>query len=134
MEWLDSPNQYKASRATRNFILDNTGLISARILASGMMNGITSPGRPWFRLGIVGRPQETLSNESRAWLEDTQRRLSHIMSTSNFYNSMAVLFLELVIFGSAAMLIYEDEDNIIHCHNSTIGEFYFIQDSRQCGS
>ena len=31
-------------------ILDNTGTRALRTLAGGMMAGMTSPARPWFRL------------------------------------------------------------------------------------
>jgi hypothetical protein len=33
-----------------NNIYDNTGTRAARVLAAGMMSGMTSPARPWFRL------------------------------------------------------------------------------------
>jgi hypothetical protein len=37
-------------RAKHNKIYDNTGLRAVRILAAGMMSGLTSPARPWFKL------------------------------------------------------------------------------------
>ena len=33
-----------------NNIYDSTGTRSLRVLAAGMMSGMTSPARPWFRL------------------------------------------------------------------------------------
>lgn len=33
-------------------LLDNTAMLAARTLSSGLMAGLTSPARPWFRLGI----------------------------------------------------------------------------------
>ena len=33
-----------------NTIIDSTGTRANRILAAGMMAGMTSPARPWFRL------------------------------------------------------------------------------------
>src|SRR5690625_145877 len=38
-------------RDTRQY--NNTSRMAARTLASGMQAGITSPARPWFRLGTI---------------------------------------------------------------------------------
>jgi hypothetical protein len=53
-----------------------------------------------------------------------------IMQESNFYNAIAVLYLDLVTFGTAAMLIYEDDDTVIRCYNPALGEFYLGQSHR----
>ncbi len=124
--WLLSPAEAQR-RATRNpYILDGTGTNAARTLASGMMNGITSPARPWFRLRIAGVDDD--DHDLRVWLDEVQRVMLLIMAESNFYNAMAVTYLDLVIFGTAAMLIYEDPKNVIRCYNPALGEYYLGQD------
>lgn len=124
--WLLSKSE-AAKRATRNpFILDGTGTNAARTLASGMMNGITSPARPWFKLRVHGA--EANDHEVRIWLDEVERRMLLVMAESNFYNAMAVLYLDLVIFGTGGMLIYEDFKNVIRCFNPALGEFYLAQD------
>lgn len=124
--WLLSPSE-AARRATRNpHILDATGTTAARTLASGMMNGITSPARPWFKLRVQGVDDN--DHELRIWLDEVQRRMLLIMAESNFYNAMAVVYLDLVIFGTGAMLIYEDFKNVIRCFNPALGEYYLAQD------
>ncbi len=47
-----------------------------------------------------------------------------VFQESNFYNSIAVLYYDLVIFGTATMLIYEDFENVINCVNPCAGEYY----------
>lgn len=127
--WLDNTSQ--RVRSMRNpKILDSTGTIAARILASGMMNGITSPARPWFSLRIAGQDDTVANNPVRVWLDEVNRRMSYVLAESNFYNAMAVMYLDLVIFGTASMLIYEDFDSVIRCYNPSLGEFYFAQDDR----
>lgn len=120
-------------RAVRNaknpHILDGTGTRAARVLAAGMMNGITSPSRPWFRLRLAGFA-DTGNNEARVWLDEVTRRMLLVMSESNFYNSLAVMYLDLVVFGSASMLIYEDFDSVIRCYNPNLGEFYLGNSER----
>lgn len=122
--------QERAKRSINNpRIVDGTGTTAARILASGMMNGITSPSRPWFRLGLVGF-EDDANSEERIWLDEVQRRMMLVMAESNFYNALAVLYLDLVLFGTAACLIYEDEESVIRCYNPALGEYWIGQSPR----
>lgn len=126
--WLQSDRERRIRNAKNPFILDSTGTRAARILSSGMMNGITSPSRPWFKLRVPGYDDE--GGPVTQWADEVARRMMKIMGESNFYNSMAVLYLDLSVFGSAANLIYEDDKTIIRCYNPALGEFYFGQDHR----
>lgn len=120
--WLQSDKEARIRNAKNPYILDSTGTTASRILASGMMNGITSPSRPWFRLRISGFEHE--GDAVAVWADEVVRRMLYVMAESNFYNGMAVLYLDLVIFGSAALLIYEDDETVIRCYNPALGEFY----------
>lgn len=146
--WLDDATN-RRSTMRNSTILDSTGTTSARTLAAGMMNGITSPSRPWFKLRLkntrkamnsrspgvgTGGPgtdawDGTTSYSERKWLDEVERRMMTVLAESNFYNSMATVYLDLVIFASAAMLIYEDFDDVIRCYNPAIGEFFLGQSS-----
>jgi hypothetical protein len=53
-----------------------------------------------------------------------------VFQASNFYNSLAIVYFDLVIFGSAVMLMYEDFDNVINCFNPCFGEYYLDNDSK----
>lgn len=126
--WLLSEAE-RAQRTYKNpFILDGTGTNAARILASGMMNGITSPTRPWFKLRAQGDGGETIN--ARRWLDEVARRMLAVMAESNFYNSMAVLYMDLAVFGTAASLIYEDRESVIRCYNPPLGEYYLAPSFR----
>lgn len=126
--WLQSGDERRRAKEAKNpKILDTTGTLAARTLASGMMNGITSPSRPWFKLRVGGFDHE--DNEVAVWEQECARRMMTVMAESNFYNAMAVQYLDLAVFGSAAMLIYDDDDNVIHCFNPALGEFYFALDA-----
>lgn len=127
--WLQSPQEATRVKTKNPYILDGTGTTAARTLASGMMNGITSPARPWFRLRMTGQ-NEDLDHASRVWLDDVGKRMMLVMQESNFYRSMAELYLDLVVFGTGATMIYEDDDSVIHCYNPALGEYYLAQDHR----
>lgn len=127
--WLESGDENRRTQNAKNpHILDSTGTLALRTLASGMMNGITSPSRPWFKLKVSGF--DAPSNAVARWQDEVSRRMLAVMAESNFYSSMAILYLDLCGFGSAASLIYEDDDNVIHCYNPALGEFYFGQSHR----
>lgn len=126
--WLQSDRERRVRNAKNPYILDSTGTKAARVLSSGMMNGITSPSRPWFKLRVPGYDDE--GGPVTIWADEVARRMMKVMGESNFYNSMAVLYLDLVVFGSAANLIYEDDYTVIRCFNPALGEFYLGQDFR----
>lgn len=126
--WLQSDREARVRNAKNPNILDSTGTTAARILASGMMNGITSPSRPWFRLRVPGFDNE--GDAMALWADECVRRMLYVMAECNFYNAMAVMYLDLVVFGSAAMLMYEDDDTVIRCYNPALGEYYLGQSHR----
>jgi hypothetical protein len=127
--WLTTSNERKNYVGKNSTILDGTGTRAARVLAAGMMNGITSPSSPWVRLRIPG-VDDDLDHEAVVWLDEVTRRMLQILAESNFYNTMAVLYIDLVVFGTGAMLLYEDRETVIRCYNSALGEYYLGQDDR----
>lgn len=112
-----------------NNILDNTAVASARTLAAGLMSGVTSPARPWFRLEI----QDTDLMEAGAvktWLHDTASLLRRIFAASNTYRALHHVYEELGLFGTAASVVLPDFDNVIHHHTLTIGEYALATNDR----
>jgi len=126
--WLTSSRAVNGLERNK-FILDPTGTFSARTLASGMMNGITSPARPWINLGAKGYDLAE-HRELAINLQQRESILYSIFAESNFYSAISTLYLDLVLFGSAAMLVYDDDQAIIRCYNSALGEFFFSQSHR----
>lgn len=122
-KWLITPNEMNRGSPINGRIIDNTATIAARTLAAGLMAGITSPTRPWFKLRIESVSQDT-NNPINRWLAECERRMFRVMSESNFYNGMGVLWTDLSVFNTATMLIYEDFDDVIRCFNPCAGEYY----------
>lgn len=128
--WLVTPNRaYRGSQINQN-ILDSTGTVAARTCASGMMAGLTSPTRPWFKLKIPGFSNSDTSHPVALWLAECESRLMRVFSVSNFYNSVAVVYLDLCVFGTAAALIYEDHEDVIRLYNPCLGEYFLENDAR----
>lgn len=129
-KWLITPNQGNRGSPINQRIVDNTGTIALRILAAGMMSGITSPGRPWFKLATNNT--ELNDNDSvKLWLAECERRMSTIFAESNFYTSLATVYGDLGAFGTGVMIIYQDYDDVIRCYNTCAGEYFIQNDERQ---
>jgi hypothetical protein len=128
--WLQSAQERTRYLTVNANILDATGTDAGRILAAGMMNGITSPSRPWFKLRIAGRADSS-NSAIRVWLDEVERRMRLVMAESNFYNALAVMYLDLAFFGTASMLIYESFEDVITCYNCALGEYYLGQSAEQ---
>lgn len=123
-QWLVTPNNASRGSPNTQYIIDSTGTLAARNLASGMLSGITSPSRPWFKLKLDVNTDDS-SSPINIWLAEVERRMMRVLAESNFYTAMATHFMDLVVFGSAASIIYEDYDDIISVQCPCAGEYFF---------
>jgi hypothetical protein len=124
---------YKSDRnkgtKRHNAIFDNTASRALRVLAAGMMSGMTSPARPWFRLAL---PDEDLMDYGpvKEWLADTQRRMLNVFARSNTYLSLHAIYEELGAFGTSTSIMLDDFDSVIHHYQAPVGEFAIASDYR----
>lgn len=128
-KWFVTPNQYNRGTAINASVVDETGILAARILAAGMMSGLTSPLRPWFKLSLPGSDTDQYG-PVRQWLAECEKRMARVFAQSNFYTALGTLYHDLGVFGSAASLIYEDPEQVVRFYNPCLGEFFFGADSR----
>jgi len=112
-----------------NNIYDSTGTRALRILAAGMMAGMTSPARPWFRL-TTSDPQLDESAAVKAWLADVTRLMQMVFSKSNTYRALHSMYEELGGFGTASSILLPDFRNVVHHYTLTTGEFAIAADHR----
>ena len=103
--WLITPNQMSRGSPINQHILDSTGTLAARNLAAGLMSGKTPPTRQWFTY-TIGRLDRTQTNPITLWLNECERIVRSILHESNFYQAMAIWYFDLVVFGTAVMLVY----------------------------
>jgi len=127
--WLITPNMQSRGSPINQHILDSSGVFSARNLAAALLSGKCSPLRPWFRLKI-DHIDSTQTTPVSLWLAECERLMYLVFAESNFYNSMAQFFYDLVIFGTAVLIIYEDHGAVINCYNPCAGEYYLDLDGK----
>lgn len=112
-----------------NKILDNTGTRALRTLAAGMMAGMTSPARPWFRL-TTSDPELDESVAVKLWLSDVTRLMQMVFAKSNTYRALHSCYEELGAFGTASTIVLADYSNVIHHYPLTAGEYAIATDHR----
>jgi hypothetical protein len=110
-------------------IINGTPVFALRTLASGMMAGITSPSRPWFRLLT---PDASLNERPavKQWLAIVEERVRLAMAKSNVYNILHALYSELGGFGTAVALLEEDEEDIMRGYHLPIGSYVLANSAR----
>ena len=104
-------------------IINNTATLAARTLESGMMSGLTSPSRPWFKL-TVSNPAMMEYGPVKTWLWFCEQMMRDVFAKSNLYNILMKMYESLGIYGTGALGVFEDEDNGIHCYAFPVGSYY----------
>ena len=118
------------NKSTRNTkIVDPTATMANRTLSSGMLSGITSPTRPWFSLGTPD-PEMMEYGPVKYWLELVQNRMNDVMNKSNWYQSLPIVYGQLGTFGTTAMSLLEDDEDVIRTHPFPIGSYYLSNSDR----
>lgn len=113
--------QRQGNKQNQN-IIDSTATLALRTLASGMMAGLTSPARPWFRLTTTD-PNLMEYGPVKTWLFDTESLMREVFNKSNLYNVLPAAYSNLGAFGTAAFAVLEDHEDVIRCYPFPMGQY-----------
>ena len=113
-----------------NDIYDSSATRALRTLSAGMMSGMTSPARPWFRLAI---PDTELMEYTpvKLWLNEVTKRMRDVFARSNTYRSLSANYEELALYGTCADIVVDDFENVIRHHTLTAGEYCLATNNRR---
>ncbi|MBR0034411.1 MAG: head-tail connector protein, partial [Synergistaceae bacterium] len=81
-----------------------------------------SPSRPWFTLTLYDTGLAELENV-KSWLTEVQDVMQGVMLRSNLYDQLYDVYKEQGIFGTGALLIEEDDENLLHAQSLTVGSY-----------
>lgn len=123
-----TPNNMTRGRPINTAIVDPTATFAVRICSGGLMSGLASPSRPWFKV-VPSLKNIKIDAAGQKWMDDVEDRIYAVLAGSNFYNAFAQECEDLVVFGTAPVLIYEDEEDVLRCYNPVIGEYYLSSDA-----
>lgn len=108
-------------------IYNTTASLAVRTTAAGMMAGITSPARPWFRL-TTPDPDLAEFGPTKEWLHIATTRMATVFVRSNLYNSLPLCYKDQSTFGTAPISLEEDFEKVIRTHSFPIGSYMIAKD------
>lgn len=101
-------------------IIDATGRKALRTLRAGLMSGMTSPSRPWFRLGLYDDSAMEVP-AVKQYLHVAQTRMYQVLRGSNIYRTLDACYGDIGLYGTFGGLIVGDFENVIHSHAFPMG-------------
>lgn len=116
-------DQQTAGQKKHSEIINGKATWALRTLASGMMSGLTSPSRPWFRLTLED-DELAESGAVKAWLAQCETLLRTAINKSNLYDCLALVYLSVGCPGTAALHVEEDERRIFRGYVWPTGSYY----------
>lgn len=119
--------EHRTSSSYLKRIVDHKGRKSLNTLVSGLSAGMTSPARPWFRLGLYDSDLEEAKPVAE-WLYESQKRMYEVLRGSNIYRMLESCYRQLGCFGTFGGVIVPHFDNVIHGHAFPIGTYRIAED------
>lgn len=120
----------RAAGDKRNIsIFDATAIHALELLAASLHGMLTSSANRWFSL----RFKETElndSDEAKEWLEDATQRMYDAIAKSNFQQEIFECYHDLIAFGTACLMIEEDDEDVLNFSARHIKEIY-IQENKK---
>ncbi len=110
-------------------IFDSSPLQAVELLAASLHGMLTNPSTTWFSLRFKG---EELSDndEAKAWLENATEVMYKAINRSNFQQEIFELYHDLITFGTAAMFIEDDEEDVLKFSTRHINEIYISENDK----
>jgi hypothetical protein len=119
----------RTNKRTNRKIIDSTGTFAWRTMTSGLMTGVTSPSRPWFRLASKDADLNEFG-PVRDKIGRDEVMMRQVFSGSNIYNALQVGYGDIGLFGQQCILLLEDDEQIIRAQHLLMGEFWLAQNHR----
>ena len=110
-------------------ILNNVATEASDTLRAGLMSGITSPARPWFRL-TTHDPALNEQGAVKEWLHEAEQRTQSVIAKSNFYLRVEELYGDLGDFGTGTLHIEADPEEFIRCFVFPVGSYVLSSSDR----
>lgn len=120
----------RADSSINKRILDSTAQMALRTLRAGLMSGITSPSRPWFRLGLRGMADGDMGFEVKEWLHEVQRRMYEVMRGSNIYRMLDRVYDDLGLHGTSCAMLMPDFEDVARGHWMQMGTYRLADDGQ----
>ena len=110
-------------------VFDATGTHSLELLASSLHGSLTSASSKWFSLRFKNSAVND-DDTAKEWLEDSAGKMFLAFHRSNFQQEIFEAYHDLICFGTAAMFIEADDDDMIRFSTRHIKEIYIAENGK----
>ena len=110
-------------------IFDATAIHALELLAASLHGMLTSSANRWFSLRYK-EDQLNDSDEATEWLQDATDKMYLAFARSNFQQEVFEAYHDLICFGTSAIMIEEDQEDILRFSARHIKEIY-IQENKK---
>lgn len=120
--FFDGEQPNRGQKIDHRKLIDSDPLLAVEVLCAGMISGLTSPSRSWFELEISPAAARQLPG-AKEWTHAVKKHLEEAFASSNIYAALHGFYQEIAVFGTAAMLLEEDLQDVLRCRLFTAGEY-----------
>jgi len=110
-------------------IFDSSPIQAVELLAASLHGMLTNPSTPWFSLRFKDSSLE-MEDEAKLWLENATEVMYTAFNRSNFQQEIFELYHDLITFGTAAMFIQEDNEDILKFSTRHINEIFIAENDK----
>ena len=110
-------------------IFDSSPIQAVELLAASLHGMLTNPSTPWFSLRYKDEGLDS-DDEAKLWLEGVTDTMYTAFNRSNFQQEIFELYHDLITFGTAAMFIEEDQDDLLKFSTRHINEIYITENDK----
>lgn len=119
---VENAKQTNKSASHKSTLYDGHSIRSFEICANGMLSGLSSRSRAWFRPKLID--EELMEfHPVRLWLDDLATRMYAAFAMSNFYEAALAVYLEMAGFGTGANIMVGNDETLSVSHPLTFGEY-----------
>jgi hypothetical protein len=133
---LTSPRRFRANisdtkgKRKNEKVLNPIGQLAIRTLAAGMMAGITSPSRPWMRLGLPF-PELDDVESIKAWTwECTERMLAQLRRTNFYLTTASSVYVDAAGPGTHYSGVLRDRKTCLRFYPRQLGTYWLASSFR----
>jgi hypothetical protein len=119
----------RKKRRTINSLLHEKMIFASRTCGAGMLAGVSSPSRPWLKLGTPDKALNEFASVKR-WLDHVEKKIYQVFSVSNYYHSKQSSYRDMGDFGQGPVILDEDYEDVLNCYCSPPGEYYLSVDQK----
>ena len=110
-------------------IFDSSPIQAVELLAASLHGMLTNPSTPWFTLRFKDEDVDT-EDEAKLWLQSATDAMYTAFNRSNFQQEIFELYHDLITFGTAAMFIEEDNDDLVKFSTRHINEVFIAENDK----